>query len=755
MTLRHRLLVEGVVQGVGFRPFVFNLAESLDLRGWVCNTSDGVLIEIEGSLDHLTELHRRLESESPPLASISKITSALIPARGEADFSIRSSEKTPGADTSIPPDVAVCIDCLADIRDPSNRRFGYPFTNCTNCGPRWTIIDRIPYDRPFTSMAPFEMCSTCRSEYEDPRNRRFHAQPNACAECGPRLRLDGADGPPLATAARLLIAGRIVALKGLGGFHLAVRADDEAAVTRLRDRKHRDGKPLALMAADIGAVRTLTTPTTEELATMSAPAAPIVLLVRRTDAPVAPSVAPGHRRLGVMLPSTPLHHLLFDALAPHGVPTLVMTSGNASDEPICLDDAEARARLDGIADAWLGHDRAILRRADDSVAQVLDDGLLFHRRSRGYSPVPISTQSSGPVILAAGAELKNTAGLLKGGCCFISPHVGDLENLTTHDFFRETISSLCTLFEVDPDVIACDRHPSYLSSRWAREEARMRDLPLVEVQHHHAHMVATMAEHRLTEPTVGLILDGTGYGDDGTIWGGEILVGDARGFERAGHLEPIPLSGGDAAVRAPWRTAVSYLKHAFGSDLPELPWLDHRATTPILESLDKGLNAPPTSSCGRLFDAVAALTGQWGDVRYEAQAAIEFMALTTCEAAREAVPFPFDITAHKGRWILGLGELLRSAAWFVVDRGDPAELSSRFHRTVSDLFVDAAEHIAREHGLDVVVLGGGSFQNEILLRLVTEGLTARGMSVFRPSAVSPNDSGLCLGQAVVARANLG
>ncbi len=751
MTTRRRLRVDGIVQGVGFRPFVFNLAESLGLVGWVSNTSAGVFIEVEGMAASLDDFRRRLESDVPPLASISSVTSSDIPCEGDTDFTIRMSHNSPGTDTLIPPDVAICDDCLAEIRDPDNRRFGYPFTNCTNCGPRWTIIDRIPYDRPFTSMATFDMCDECLAEYQNPGDRRFHAQPNACGKCGPQVTLDGAGGEPIPTAARLLADGRIVAIKGLGGFHLAVRADDETAVTRLRARKHRDGKPLALMAADLEVVRQLCKLSDAEQAALTTPAAPIVLLQRKSRAAVAPSIAPGHQRLGVMIPYTPLHHLLFDALAPLGVTTLVMTSGNLSDEPICLDDDDARQRLDGIADAWLGHNRTILRRADDSVLQVLDDGPLFFRRSRGYAPVPIETCSKGPVVLAAGAELKNTVGLLKGSRCFLSPHIGDLENLATHDFFTETVRNLCDLFEAEPEVLACDRHPGYLSSKWAREEAERRGLPLIEVQHHHAHMVATMAEHKLTGPAVGIILDGAGYGDDGTIWGGEILVGDARWYERAAHLEPIPLPGGDAAVKAPWRTAVSYLRHAFGDDLPDLPWLGYRPVAPVVELLQHGLNTPLTSSCGRLFDAVAALTGHWGEIRYEAQAAIELMAKTTVELARRATPFSYQITQHDQRLILDLKKLIRDAA---ACAHDPVSLSSRFHRTLATMFCDAAESTAHSHGIEHIVLGGGTFQNEVLLRLVMDDLKRRGFRVLRPLMTSPNDGGLCLGQAIIARAKL-
>lgn len=755
---RRRLRVEGIVQGVGFRPFVFNLAEGLGLGGWVSNTSAGVIIEAEGPDDALAAFESHLRDDAPPLADVTAVTGQDVPAIGETVFAIRFSQDTPGTDTALPPDVAGCADCRREIRDPADRRHRYAFTNCTNCGPRWTIVDRIPYDRPFTSMADFAMCGACRAEYDDPRDRRFHAQPNACPECGPRLALHGEDvdpgAEPLAETARLLAAGRIVAVKGLGGFHLAVRADDEAAVARLRARKGREAKPLALMVRDLEAAALLAEITVEERAALTSPAAPIVLLVRRTEASAAPSVAPRRRRLGVMLAYTPLHLLLCDRLAALGVPALVMTSGNVSDEPICLDDAEARTRLAGIADAWLGHDRPIRRRADDSVLLARGDGPLFLRRSRGYAPVPILLRDDGPTVLAAGAELKNAVALLHRRRCFLSPHVGDVENVATHDFFRATADGLAALFEAEPQALACDRHPGYLTSQWARAEAARRGLPLVEVQHHHAHLAAVLAEHGLDGPAVGLVLDGTGYGDDGTIWGGELLVGDARGFMRAGHLETFALPGGDAAVRAPWRTAVSLLRLAFGDRLPPLPWLADRPVGPVLEQLARGVNAPPTSSCGRLFDGVAAMTGAWGEVRHEAQAAVELTDATSVDAARDAAPWPLALRREDGRLVLGLRALIRAAAEDLLRGADTAHIAARFHRTLADALVAAAADTAGRRGLGDVVLAGGTFQNEVLLTLVEEGLRRRGLAPRRPVALSPNDGGLALGQAVIARAAL-
>jgi hydrogenase maturation protein HypF len=752
-TARRSVHVDGIVQGVGYRPFVFNMAESLGLVGWVSNTSDGVFIEVEGDAAVLDGFVRSLECDAPPLAVIAFVDSEDIPTTGDTAFSIRISEDTPGTATLVSPDVAVCTDCLTEIRDPGDRRHGYPFTNCTNCGPRLTIIDRIPYDRPFTSMAPFAMCGPCRTEYENPRDRRFHAQPNACPACGPRVWLEGSDvgdgTDTLAECARLLAAGRIGAIKGLGGFHLGVRANDQEAVARLRERKHREAKPLAVMVADLETARALAHLDGDETDLLTDLASPIVLLRRRDGTGLAAAVASGHRRVGLMLPYTPLHHLLFDALAAHGVRALVMTSGNASDEPICLGNAEARERLADIADFFLLHDRDILRRADDSVAQVLDARPLLFRRSRGYAPVPVFLRGAdGPPVLAVGAELKNTVCLLKEDRPFLSPHVGDLKTLQAHDFFRETIGTLQALFECEPDVVAHDLHPDYLSTRWAREQTGKT---LVPVQHHHAHLVSVLADHGIGEPAVGLILDGTGYGLDGTIWGGELLFGNAAGFERLGHLETVPLPGGDAAIRQPWRTALSYLRHAYGQDLPDLPMLRDKPVAPVLDMIDKGINAPSTSSAGRLFDAVAALTGRWDTAEYEAQAAIELMALTDGATVASAQALPWDIAEADDKIMLAHAPLIRGVVAALAEGTDAAMISARFHRTVIDMLLEAARRACARAGVKRVVLSGGVFQNEILMSGTAGALADAGLDVLTPLRLPANDGGLALGQAVAAR----
>jgi hydrogenase maturation protein HypF len=755
---RQRLRVDGVVQGVGFRPFVFNLAESLGLAGHVANDSEGVILEIEGDPDGLATFRRRLEAEAPPLARIESVVSEPVPAVGAEGFAILPSRDSPGTSTCVPADSALCADCRREILDPGDRRHRYAFTNCTNCGPRWTIIGRIPYDRPFTSMAPFAMCPDCAREYHDPRDRRFHAQPNACPACGPRLRLEGGDvdpaADPLREAARLLAAGRILAVKGLGGFHLAARADDQAAVLRLRARKGREAKPLALMVADLDAARELAHAGEEEAALLASPRAPIVLLERRPGAALAPAVAPGHRRLGVMLAYTPLHLLLLAEVRDLGVGALVMTSGNAGDEPICLGDDEARARLADIADAWLLHDRAILRRADDSVVEVVGRGALLHRRSRGYAPLPVLLAGRGAPVLAVGPELKNTVCLLKENRAFLSPHVGDLQNLAAYGFFQESLRTLQELLECEPETIAHDLHPGYLSTRWAREQAREAGKRLVGVQHHHAHLAAVLAEHGHREPALGLILDGTGYGTDGTIWGGEILAGNAAACTRVGHLSCVPLPGGDAAIRHPRRIALSHLHAAYGDELPDLPFLADQETALVMRMVDGGVNSPLTSSCGRLFDAVAALTGGWREVRYEAQAAIELTALTTAAAVEAARSYAWEIDEAGEGLLLPCGPIIRGVVADVQAGAGAAEISARFHRTLLDLLAEAARRAARLTGLRTVALGGGSFQNRVLAGLLPPRLEAAGLRPLLPRVLPPNDGAVSLGQAAVARAGL-
>jgi hydrogenase maturation protein HypF len=774
---RRRLLVNGIVQGVGFRPFVVQTAVALGLTGHVSNTSAGVVIEIEGITAGLDAFELRLRTAPPPLAQIMSVGRQDLAPTGDHSFVIVSSIDTPGTSTLIPPDVATCADCLREVRDPGDRRHGYPFTNCTNCGPRWTIIGRIPYDRAHTSMAVFEMCAACQAEYEDLSDRRFHAQPNACPDCGPQLWLSGPVGATdpaagmLARAAEALARHAVVAIRGLGGFHLAVRADAPAAVIQLRRRKHRAGKPLAIMVADIAAVRRLAHPSGDEEALLRTPAAPIVLVNKREGAGLAAEIAPGHRRLGVMLPATPLHHLLFDALATHGVEALVMTSGNLGDEPICLTNEEAEQRLAQVADVFVLHDREILRRADDSVLQVVNGRPLLLRRSRGLAPVPILMPDAAmaPPILAVGTQLKNTICLLKDGRGFLSPHIGDLGQLETDDYFRATIDTMQVVLECRPTVIAHDLHPAYTATVWAHDQRRADPgLRLVAVQHHHAHLAAVLAERQLTGPAIGLIMDGTGYGDDGTIWGGEILCGDAGQYVRCGHFEPVPLPGGEAAIKAPWRQAVSYLRHAYGPEFfhdhpEEFPFQSDRPVAQVLQMLARGLMSPTTSSCGRLFDAVAALVGPWAEATYEAQAAIEFAALTTPGEVRAAEPLALAVdqmrqrvndVAADGVLQLPVASVIRAVREARRAGVPSAVISAMFHRTLIELLARAAGWAAARYGILDVVLAGGVFQNEILLGELENRLRRDGLRPWRPEQVPPGDGGVSLGQAAVAAAQL-
>ena len=761
--LRRRLLVGGIVQGVGFRPYVFNLAESEKLVGTVTNTSAGVVIEIQGPATAIDNFCTRLRPDAPALSKIVSVESEVIPTiTNDTSFTIEISQNTPGTNTIIPADMATCADCLDDIRDPHNRRFAYPFTNCTNCGPRWTIIDRIPYDRAYTSMVSFEMCEACQQEYEDPRDRRFHAQPNACPACGPQMWLVNADtgintDTPLEDAARLLAEGKILAVKGLGGFHLAVNAFDQDAVMRLRKRKHREAKPLAVMTATLASASRLVHITEEDGELLQSPEAPIVLLEKHPSEDgvnIAVGIASDHRRLGIILPYTPLHHLLFDCLESQGINALVMTSGNSSDEPICLANEDAQTRLHNIADAFLLHNRDIKRRADDSVMQRVSKQAHFFRRSRGYAPIPIFVESKGPDIIAVGPELKNTICILKKDRAFISPHIGDLENLHAFEFFQETIDTLQSVLECDPEIIAYDSHPAYLSTQWALKQ-KSKGKQLVSVQHHHAHMVAVMAEYYLHNPVIGLIMDGTGYGNDKTIWGGEVLVGDAEKFSRLGHFETVPLPGGDAAVKAPWRTAISYLNQAVGSEelLELLPdTFEVHAVESVLEMLNKGINSPLTSSCGRLFDAVAALAGPWHQTQYEAQGAIELMALTSLEEVQISKPL-FDVKLDQSL-LLPASSLVLEVAKMARLKISPAVISARFHRTLIEILTQAALMASIKTGISNIVLAGGVFQNEILLSGLFNSLLAVGLNPYRPVQTPVNDGSIALGQAIIARAQL-
>jgi hydrogenase maturation protein HypF len=684
------------------------------------------------------------------MAVIERVETRPLAARGDAGFRIAPSDATGTRAVPVSPDIATCGGCLAEVRDPSDRRCRYAFTNCTDCGPRYTIVRDVPYDRPATTMAGFAMCDDCAREYHDPGDRRFHAQPVCCPACGPQLSLvDAGGGPiegdPVRATARLLRDGSIVAVKGLGGYHLAVDATNETAVARLRVRKHREERPLAVMVADLGAARALCHVGRHEADLLAGPTAPIVLLRRRADAGVAAAVAPGNRALGVMLAYTPVHHLL---AAEVGGP-FVLTSGNVSDEPIAYADDDARARLAGIADAFLTHDRPIHMRVDDSVVRMVGDRPLLVRRSRGYAPQPVLTAQPFPrPVLAVGAELKSTVCLAAGRRAYLSHHIGDLENWETYRSFAGAIDHLRRLFEIEPAVVAHDLHPEYLSTKHAVE---LDGVDLVGVQHHHAHIAACLADNDLSGPAIGVAFDGTGYGTDGTIWGGEVLVADLVDFRRVGHLDVVPLPGGAAAIREPWRMAASRLAHAFNDGVPDdLAVAGRQADrwADVLAVARAGINSPPTSSAGRLFDAVAALAGVRDAVSYEGQAAIELE-----QVADPSEPRGYPVSLTDGApFVIGGADLVRAVVADLRAGVPVATVAARFHRGMVDAVVAACARVRADTGLDTVALSGGVFQNVLLVRWAVEALERDGFRVLTHRRVPPNDGGISFGQAVVAAA---
>ena len=750
-----RIQVNGIVQGVGFRPFVYQLANKYGLKGEVANTASGVSIQIEGPSHHINSFETDLTETSPPLAQIVEVSSREEQPKHFGQFSIVASRGSDQMTTLISPDVSICNDCLKEMLDPLNRRFGYPFINCTNCGPRYTIIDDIPYDRPKTSMREFQMCPLCQAEYDDPADRRFHAQPNACAKCGPHVSLyDNTrkqimTGDPIEETAKLIRQGHILAIKGLGGFHLAVDAQNHDAVVRLRNRKLREEKPFALMSGDVDQIEQYAHIGAVEQKLLTSIQRPIVLLSKKPSNPIAEAVAPHNRYFGVMLPYTPLHYVLFA----HGFLALVMTSGNLSEEPIAIDNADAFNRLADIADYFLIHNRDIYLRSDDSIVRQAAAKTRFIRRSRGYVPVPIFIKEELPPVLALGAELKNTVCLTRGRAAFLSQHVGDLENLATYEFFQLTIDHLTRILEVQPQVIAYDLHPDYLSTRFGEEQP---EISKVQVQHHHAHIVSCMAEHQLDGEVIGLSLDGTGYGTDGTIWGGEILIATPADFERAGHLDTVGMPGGAAAIKEPWRMAVSYLKLAFGDDfqhlkLPVLNEIEQDKLTIISEMITKGVNAPMTSSLGRLFDGVAAIAGLRSRVNFEGQAAME---LEMSAADNPDAGYDVRWEYADGYKIL-IAPIIHDVVRDVENGVSVAQISAAFHNTLVRLFVDICTHIRSERKLNRVVLSGGCFQNAILLNGLIQELQRNRFDVFAHEKVPTNDGGISLGQAVVAAANYG
>jgi hydrogenase maturation protein HypF len=786
-----KIRVSGTVQGVGFRPFVYNLAARLGVRGWVCNTSSAVEVMAEGEPASLEEFTALLRRDAPSLAIIDSLEWEPIPAVGYSTFEIRASLSRADDFQPVSPDIALCADCARELLDPRDRRYLYPFINCTRCGPRLTIIRDVPYDRPLTSMAPFAMCPACHGEYTNPGDRRFHAQPVACPACGPTVSLwepgmsatPGFDDPtamqgaretrarqaapqqdhdragPLLSVRRMLREGRIVAIRGMGGFHLACDAANAGAVRELRRRKRRSAKPFAVMLPDLAAAESNCELDDVERTLLTGAEKPIVILRRKAGCIVVEDVAPGNGTLGVILPYSPLHLLLMHrgdpVLDAEPAPaSLVMTSGNLSEEPISIGNKEALARLRPLADAFLLHNREIIQRCDDSVVRVFDLGGGRRepqplRRARGYAPAPVILDRPVPPMLAVGGELKNAFCLARERYAFLSPHIGDMENAETLAAFEEAVERYQRLFHTEPEILAHDMHPAYLGTRWACEHAGGRKL--VPVQHHHAHAAACMADNNLPPESrvIALAFDGTGYGSDGAIWGGEILLAGYADFERMRHLEYLPLPGGDSAIRRPWRIAVGYA-HALGIPIDDLPFLravDGREMEIVRTQVARGINTAPTSSMGRLFDAVAALAGVRLEIDYEAQGAIELEELSR-EFIGESGEYPFRIDDGQIR----VGELL-SAAIEDVRTGLPAgRVGARFHRTLRSIAVDACKAVHADRGIRAVVLSGGVWQNSLLLELTAGSLREGGFEVYTHRRVPPNDGGLALGQVVVAAA---
>jgi hydrogenase maturation protein HypF len=748
--VRLHVVVEGVVQGVGFRPYVYRLATELGLIGSVENNSTCVIADVQGDEAAVTAFLDRVGPDAPPLALVTRVASEpRVPDPRRRGFHIAQSRTSPGARTLVPPDTAICADCVRELNDPADRRYRHPFITCTNCGPRFTIITSLPYDRPATTMAGFPMCETCAGEYHDPADRRFHAQPIACPDCGPRLWFaDGTgdttgDDECIAVTQRALADGRIVAVKGIGGYHLACSVTEDAVLARLRERKGRGDKPFAVLVRDPAVAARLTCVDAAEAAIMNGPAHPVVLVERRPDAAISPLVAPGNPLLGVMLPYSPLHHLLLTG--PGAPDALVLTSGNVSDEPICFDDTEARSRLARLADAFLGHNRPIHVPCDDSVVRVVDGRELPVRRSRGYAPLPVDLGRPVRSVLAVGGELKNTFCVTRGRHAFCSQHLGDMGSLATLQAFERASAHMTGLYEVRPGVLAADAHPGYQTRRWAE---RKRDGVRL-VQHHHAHVVSLLAEHaRIGEPVIGVAFDGTGYGDDGTIWGGEVLLvgADASRCTRLGHLRPIALPGGDAAVRHPWRVALAHLAAAglpWTADLPPVAQASPDELRMLRAQLDSGFACVPCTSAGRLFDAVAALLGVRQHISYEAQAAIELEVL----AAGTGPELRF--TLDEGG-VLDPSEVLSGLVAGLHDGVSPARLSAAFHDAVADAVTRTVQAVSARHGVRLAGLTGGVFQNVRLLQACRARLRAAGFDVLTHHLVPPNDGGLALGQAVVA-----
>lgn len=754
MKIRENIIIKGIVQGVGFRPFIHKLVQNYNLSGWVLNSNQGVEIDVEGKTKELNSFISDIKDKLPPLARIEKIEVNQLPLIGYKGFSIKQSiTKEENSFVLVSPDISICEDCLQELFNPHNRRFHYPFINCTNCGPRFTIIKDIPYDRGKTTMRVFEMCPQCQSEYENIEDRRYHAQPNACAECGPQVflyqnkrKLENSD--PIKEAIKLLKDGKIGAIKGLGGFHLACDATNNEVVTKLRRLKNREAKPFAIMSFNLEKIKQYCKLGKKEEKWLVNRARPIVLLKKKEDSLISSLVAPRNNYLGVMLPYTPLHYLLLK----DNFTALIMTSGNIADQPIIGDNQEALEKLNGIADFFLLYNRDIFNRCDDSVIKIVNDGNEFFRRARGYVPYPIILDFKLKEVLALGGELKNTISFSKENYVFPSQYLGDLKSVETLDFLKESIENLEKIFRVNPEIIACDLHPDYLSTQFAEEIGAKKGLKVVKVQHHHAHIVSCMAENNIKEKVMGVAYDGTGYGDDGKIWGGEFLLCGLKGYLRVGHLKYCSLPGGDKAIMEPWRMTYSYLYYIYGPkaktlDINFIQRMDYDKLSIIEKMIDKNINSPLTSSCGRLFDAVSSLIGIRDEISYEGQAAME---LESFCASGIKERYKFCIYKEGMEFIIDPQEIFIEIIKDLKEGIDKKIMAAKFHNTVAEFTLNLCGKIRKNSGINKIALSGGVFQNKYLTEKVVSLLEDKGFKVYTQRKVPPNDGGISLGQAVVA-----
>lgn len=760
-TGRVHITIKGIVQGVGFRPFIYNLANHHSLSGYVLNNTRGVDIEIEGKIKNIKLFLKDLRVKSPPLAVIEEVNWQEFPPAGYKKFEIKSSHREKESFLPLSPDIGTCDACLKELFNPKDRRYRYPFINCTNCGPRFTIIKDIPYDRGCTTMSKFKMCTDCEAEYHDPSHRRFHAQPNACRVCGPRVQLYGSKDKkievrdPLSSAAELIKKGNILAVKGMGGYHLACDATDSRIVGKLRERKNRVDKPFALMMLNIQQVKKFCKVNYEEESLLLSPRRPIVLLRREDESTFLQGVAPKNRYLGVMLPYTPLHYLLLEKV---GIP-LVMTSGNISEEPIAYKDEDAFNRLGKIADFFLVHNREIQIRVDDSVSRIAVGKPMIIRRSRGYAPQPIKVGfETKRCVLAMGGHLKNTFCFLKGNYALLSHHIGDLENLEALSALEEGVEHYKKIFRCQPQIVACDVHPNYASTAVAKEYAEKNSLPLVSVQHHHAHIASVLAEKQVNEEVIGVAFDGSGLGTDTRIWGGEFLIATQAEFKRVAHLGEVNLPGGEAAIEEPWRMALSYLYKIYGDGCSRiacqiLSGLVECEKIAIVEKLiSKKVNSPPTSSAGRLFDTVSSLLEIRGRVNYEGQAAVELEMLARDD---RKVCYPFRVVRKEEEFIIDTLPVVKRIVEEIREGESSTAVATKFHWTISQIMLRVCELLRDRWGLNKVALSGGVFQNTLILKQTVPLLTSSGFEVFLHSLVPPNDGGISLGQAVVAHHRLG